>query len=93
MIFMVVYAPLAIPASYLIDRRGLKVASGSGALLAGVAGVLRGLAGDHFTMVVAATVGAAIAQPLLLAGLVALRLPEPADRPLRQPAVPQRDAV
>ena len=31
MVFMVVYIPLSIPASYLIDRRGLRVASGFGA--------------------------------------------------------------
>src|SRR5690348_3691543 len=60
MIFMIVYVPLAIPASYLIDRRGLRVASGFGALLAGVAGVARGLAGDHYGAAIAATVGAAI---------------------------------
>jgi len=66
MIFMIVYVPLAIPASYLIDRRGLRVASGFGALLAGVAGVARGLAGDHYGAAIAATVGAAVAQPFLL---------------------------
>lgn len=66
MTFMIVYLPLSIPASYLIDRRGLRIASGFGALLAGVAGVARGLAGDRYGLVLAATVGAAIAQPFLL---------------------------
>lgn len=66
MTFMIVYLPLSIPASYLIDRRGLRIASGFGALLAGVAGVARGLAGDSYGLVLAATVGAAIAQPFLL---------------------------
>ena len=66
MTFMIVYIPLSIPASYLIDRRGLRIASGFGALLAGVAGVARGLAGDGYGVVLAATVGAAIAQPFLL---------------------------
>ena len=66
MTFMVVYIPLSIPASYLIDRRGLRVASGFGAMLAGVAGVARGLAGDRYGLVLAATVGAAAAQPFLL---------------------------
>lgn len=66
MTFMVVYIPLSIPASYLIDRRGLRVASGFGAVLAGVAGVARGLAGDRYGVVLAATIGAAVAQPFLL---------------------------
>ena len=66
MVFMVVYIPLSLPASYLIDRRGLRLASGFGAVLAGVAGVARGLAGDRYGAVLAATVGAAVAQPFLL---------------------------
>ena len=66
MSFMVAYVPLSLPASWLIDRRGLRFASGLGALLAGVAGVVRGLAGPHYPVVLAATVGAAVAQPLLL---------------------------
>jgi MFS family permease len=63
---MLVYLPLSLPAAYLIDRRGLRFAAGSGALLAGVAGVVRGLAGPRYGLVLAATVGAAVAQPFLL---------------------------
>ncbi len=66
MVFMLAYLPLSVPASMLIDRRGLRVAAGAGALLAGVSGVARGLAGPHFTVVLLATVGAAVAQPFLL---------------------------
>lgn len=66
MVFMLAYLPLAIPASWLIDRRGFRVAAGAGALLAGVAGVVRGLAGQEYVVVLVATIGAAIAQPLLL---------------------------
>src|SRR3954452_13437644 len=43
MSFMVAYLPLSLPASYFIDRRGFRFAAGFGALLAGAAGVLRGL--------------------------------------------------
>ena len=66
MSFMVAYVPLSLPASFLIDRRGLRAATGAGALLAGVAGVARGLAGDDFALVLAASVAAAGAQPFLL---------------------------
>ncbi|MGZ4494317.1 MAG: MFS transporter [Nocardioides sp.] len=66
MTFMLAYLPLSLPASYLIDRRGLRVAAGLGALLAGVSGVARGLAGQSYPLVLLATVGAAVAQPFLL---------------------------
>ncbi len=66
MVFMVAYVPLSLPASFLIDRRGLHVASGAGALLAGFAGVARGLAGSDYSTVLAATIAAAVAQPFLL---------------------------
>jgi sugar phosphate permease len=66
MSFMVAYLPVSLPASYLIDHRGLRLAAGGGALLAGVAGVARGLVGDHYAAAMLATVGAAVAQPFLL---------------------------
>lgn len=66
MSFMVAYLPLSLPASHLIATRGLRFAAGLGALLAGVAGVARGLAGPHYVAVLLATLGAAVAQPLLL---------------------------
>ena len=58
MAFMVVYLPLSLPASALIDRRGLRAAAGFGALLAGVSGVLRGLVGAHYALALVATLGA-----------------------------------
>jgi sugar phosphate permease len=66
MTFMIAYLPFSVPASYLIDHRGLRFAVGCGALLAGVSGVVRGLVGAHYVPVLLATVGAAIAQPFLL---------------------------
>ena len=66
MSFMIVYIPLSLPAAYLIDSRGLRLAAGFGALLAGVAGVGRGLAGPHYVLALAATVCIAVAQPFLL---------------------------
>ena len=66
MSFMVVYLPLSFPASSAIAHRGFRAAAGFGALLAGVAGIARGLAGPHYVMVLVATLGAAVAQPFLL---------------------------
>ncbi len=66
MSFMVVYLPLSLPASVLIDRRGLRFAAGFGGLLAGVSGLARGLVGPHYWAALLATLGAAVAQPFLL---------------------------
>ena len=66
MSFMVVYLPLSLPASAAIAHRGFRAAVGFGALLAGVAGIARGLAGPHYVPVLLATLGAATAQPFLL---------------------------
>lgn len=66
MSFMVAYIPFSFLASHLIAHRGFRFAAGAGALLAGVAGVARGLVGPHFALALLATMGAAIAQPFLL---------------------------
>ncbi len=66
MVFMLAFIPLSIPASWLIDTRGFRIAVGLGSLLMGVCGVLRGLAGSNYALAMAATLGIAAAQPLLL---------------------------
>jgi MFS family permease len=66
MIFMVVYIPTAIPASWIIDRFGFKKGVGLGAFLLGVFGLLRGFLAADYNLVLAATIGIALAQPLLL---------------------------
>jgi MFS family permease len=66
MSFMVAYLPLSLPASSVIAHRGFRAAAGFGALLAGVAGIARGLAGPHYVPVLVATLAAAVAQPFLL---------------------------
>jgi len=66
MSFMVAYLPLSLPASSAIAHRGFRAAAGFGALLAGVAGIARGLVGPHYVPVLVATIGAAVAQPFLL---------------------------
>ena len=66
MVFMLVYVFVSIPASWVIDTYGFRVAIGIGALLTGVFGLIRGLAADHFTWVLIAQIGIAAGQPFLL---------------------------
>jgi len=66
MSFMIAFIPLSIPVAWVIDTYGFKLAVSIGVILMGVFGVLRGLAGDNFSLVMASTVGIAIAQPFLL---------------------------
>jgi len=66
MVFMIAFVPLSLPAAWLIDARGLRVAVGLGVVLMAVFGVLRGLVGADFRLAMLATVGIAVAQPFLL---------------------------
>jgi MFS family permease len=66
MLFMYIYIPLAIPASWAIDTWGFKKALGLGAIMMGVFGLLRGLFTQDYTMALIMTIGLAAAQPLFL---------------------------
>jgi MFS family permease len=66
MVFMIAFIPLSIPASWVIDTYGFHKGVGIGAVLMGIFGVLRGLAGQNYTLVLIGTIGVAIAQPFLL---------------------------
>jgi MFS family permease len=66
MSFMFAFIPLSIPASWVIDTYGFRRAVSIGAILMGVFGVLRGLAGVNYTLVLISTLGIAVAQPFLL---------------------------
>ena len=66
MVFMIAFIPLSIPASWVIDTYGFRVAVGIGVALMGVFGLLRGLAGANYGLVLGATIGIAVAQPFLL---------------------------
>jgi MFS family permease len=65
MIFMYIYIPLAIPASWAIDTWGFKKAVGLGAVLMAVFGMLRAFS-TTYEMALIATIGIAVAQPLFL---------------------------
>jgi MFS family permease len=66
MTFMIAFIPLSIPASWAIDTYGFRRAVSLGAILMGIFGITRGLAGDNYTLVLISTIGIAIAQPFLL---------------------------
>ncbi len=66
MSFMIAFIPLSIPASWVIDTYGFRVGVGIGVVLMGIGGVMRGIADSDYTLVMAGTIGAAVAQPFLL---------------------------
>ena len=66
MTFMIAFIPLSIPVSWVIDTYGFRLAVNIGAILMGVFGVVRGLAGASYNLVLWSTIGIAIAQPFLL---------------------------
>jgi len=64
--FMAVYIVVSIPASWLIDTRGIRAAVGVGAVLTGLFGLLRGLTARSYGMVLLSQVGIAVGQPFVL---------------------------
>jgi len=66
MLFMIVYIPMAIPASWAIDTFGFRKGVGFGALLLGAFGLLRGICSSNYTLVLVCTIGLSVAQPFLL---------------------------
>ena len=66
MTFMIAFIPLSIPVSWAIDTYGFRLTVSIGAVLMGIFGVVRGLAGANYTLVLLSTIGVAVAQPFLL---------------------------
>jgi MFS family permease len=66
MLFMIIFLPLSIPASWAIDRFGFRRSTGLGALLMAAFAIVRALAGPSYALAIVGTAGLAIAQPLLL---------------------------
>src|SRR5512138_3345761 len=62
MSFMIAFLPLSLPVSWVIDTYGFKLAVGIGAILMGIFGILRGLAGASYSFVLLSTIGIAVAQ-------------------------------
>ncbi len=66
MSFMAAFIPLSIPVSWAIDTYGFRPTVSLGAGLMGIFGLVRGLAGADYALVLWSTIGIAIAQPFLL---------------------------
>ena len=66
MVFMIAFIPLSMPVSWAIDTYGFRWTVGIGAVLMGIFGVLRGVVGTNYTIVLISTIGIAAAQPFLL---------------------------
>lgn len=66
MIFMVVFIVVCIPASYAIDTWGIKKGVGAGAVLTGFFAMVKGFYPDHYSTMVIAQTGLAVAQPFIL---------------------------
>ncbi|HZU86529.1 MAG TPA: MFS transporter [Anaerolineaceae bacterium] len=66
MTFMLAFIPLSIPVSWSIDTYGFRRTVSIGAILMSIFGVVRGLAGADYSLVLLSTIGIAIAQPFLL---------------------------
>jgi MFS family permease len=64
--FMAVYLVVSIPASWVIDTFGFRVAVGIGAALTGIFGLMRGLVAADYTLVLVAQIGIAVGQPFII---------------------------
>lgn len=66
MSFMIVYLFVSIPASWIIDTYGIRIGVGTGVVLTGVFGMMRGLVASNYNLLLLAQIGIAIGQPFLL---------------------------
>ena len=72
MCFMIVYIVISVPASWVIDKYGIRIGVGTGALLTGIFGLIRGFAGTDYHLLLMAQVGIAIGQPFILNAITKL---------------------
>jgi cyanate permease len=66
MCFMIVYILVSIPASWVIDKYGIRIGVGTGAILTGVFGLLRGLVSNDYNLLLLSQIGIAVGQPFIL---------------------------
>lgn len=72
MCFMIVYIAVSIPASWVIDKYGIRIGVGIGAVFTGIFGLIRGFAGQDYQLLLIAQVGIAIGQPFILNAITKL---------------------
>jgi len=66
MLYMLIYLIISIPASYIIDTKGIRFGLAIGAILTGVFSMLKALGAAHFLWVMIAQIGLSVAQPFIL---------------------------
>ena len=66
MCFMIVFVLVSIPASWIIDKYGIRVGVGIGAAFTGIFGLLRGFVTTDFDLLLMAQIGIAVGQPFIL---------------------------
>jgi MFS family permease len=72
MCFMIVYVVVSIPASWIIDKYGIRIGVGIGAVFTGIFGLLRGFAGIDYNILLIAQIGIAVGQPFILNAITKL---------------------
>lgn len=72
MCFMIVFIAVSIPASWIIDKYGIRAGVGTGAVFTGIFGLLRGFAGTDYNLLLLAQIGIAIGQPFILNAITKL---------------------
>jgi cyanate permease len=72
MCFMIAYIFVSIPASWIIDKYGIRIGVGIGAVFTGVFGLLRGFAGTDYNVLLMSQIGIAIGQPFILNAITKL---------------------
>jgi MFS family permease len=64
--YMFFYLVFSIPASYMIDTHGIVKGIGTGAILTAAGGIIKGMSGTSFYMVMAGQILLAIGQPFII---------------------------
>ncbi len=72
MCFMIVYIVVSIPASWIIDKYGIRIGVGIGALFTGAFGLMRGFAGPDYQWLLISQIGIAVGQPFILNAITKL---------------------
>jgi MFS family permease len=72
MCFMIVYVIISIPASWIIDKYGIRIGVGTGAVFTGVFGLIRGFAGPDYNLLLISQIGIAVGQPFILNAITKL---------------------
>lgn len=72
MCFMIVYIIVSVPASWAIDKFGIRTGVGIGALFTGIFGMIRGFAGTDYQLLLIAQIGIAVGQPFILNAITKL---------------------